>query len=84
MKKLIEEYHQTKQPGDDFLAWLLIRKLGFWGKIMLAVLLWSFWFKFCFDLRFMVFFLEFIFVGSLLYGLGYLILRLRKKRSKRL
>lgn len=38
-----EDFETSKDPGEDFLAWLLIRKLTFAQKMLLSFLLWFFW-----------------------------------------
>lgn len=61
MKKIfiIEEYKATKNKGEDFLHWLLVRKLNIFGKIFIALLLGFLWLKYAFNLVFMVNFLKY-------------------------
>lgn len=74
--KLSEDYKKTKQPTDDFLSWLLLRKINTCGKIFFAITLWLLWLKFAFNLRFMVFFFEFIFICFIVYLLYSLMLKI--------
>lgn len=44
LKRLKKEYLDSRSsPYEGGLEWFLKRKLGFWGKIGVAYLLWFFW-----------------------------------------
>lgn len=42
-KKLRQDFEESKSPDDDFLGWLLRRKLSFWGKMAVVASLWLIW-----------------------------------------
>ncbi|NSP90854.1 hypothetical protein HRE65_13625, partial [Enterococcus faecalis] len=51
-KNILEEYRATKNKGEDFLHWLLVRKLNTFGKVVIAIILWLLWLKYAFNLVF--------------------------------
>ncbi|MGX7352482.1 hypothetical protein [Enterococcus canis] len=73
MKKWREAYQNSKQPNEDFLYWLLVRKLSTTGKVILAAILWGLWMKYAFNLVFMLNFFKFIIVVAIIYFLYSLI-----------
>jgi hypothetical protein len=73
IKKFINDFKSTKQPEDDFLKWLLLRKFSTRGKVILAVILWALWMRYAFDLVFMVNFFKFIIFIGFLYIVFYII-----------
>lgn len=38
-KKLYQDYEETSMPYEDFLEWFVKKRLGWWGRIVLAHLL---------------------------------------------
>lgn len=43
-KKLKEDYLESRfSEYEGFFEWFLKRKLGFWGKMVFAYILWAFW-----------------------------------------
>ncbi|WP_430394368.1 hypothetical protein [Enterococcus faecalis] len=81
-KKILEEYKATKNKGEDFLHWLLVRKLNTFGKVGIAIILWLLWLKYAFNLVFMVNFLKVIVLITILYWLVDIYLRIKKKLKK--
>ncbi|WP_207115364.1 hypothetical protein [Enterococcus sp. DIV1298c] len=79
--KIFREYKATKQPTDDFLSWLFIRRINLRVKLLFIAILWIGWLRFSFDLVFMVRFFQFVFIGFLIY-LMYLLVLLIKKIAK--
>lgn len=64
---LLKEYKKNKENHEDFLEWLLVRKLSTRGKLVLFSFLWILFLKFGYNLRVMVFFFEFVFIVLTLY-----------------
>ncbi|WP_368545424.1 hypothetical protein [Enterococcus faecalis] len=81
-KSIIEEYKATKNKGEDFLHWLLVRKLNAFGKILIAIILWFFWLKYAFNLVFMVNFLKIVVLITIIYWLIEFFLWVKKKLGK--
>ena len=50
LKTIKTDYEESKNLGEGFTEWFLKRKLGFWGKLILAYLLWLFYSYLLFDL----------------------------------
>lgn len=75
-KKIKNEFRETKQTNEDFLQWLLIRKLSTKEKWLLALFLWILWIKYAFNITFMFNFFKVILLISLIYGLLSMISRL--------
>lgn len=75
-KKIKNEFRETKQTNEDFLQWLLIRKLSTKEKWLLALFLWILWIKYAFNIAFMFNFFKVILLISLIYGLLSMISRL--------
>lgn len=81
-KNILEEYRATKNKGEDFLHWLLVRKLNTFGKVVIAIILWLLWLKYVFNLIFMVNFLKIIVLITIIYWLVDIYLRVRNKLKK--
>ena len=64
---LLKEYKKNKENHEDFLEWLLVRKLSTRGKLVLFSFLWILFLKFAYNVRVMVFFFEFVFIAVTLY-----------------
>ncbi|OTN82276.1 hypothetical protein [Enterococcus faecium] len=77
--KIWEEYKITRNKEEDFLYWLIIRKLNIFEKIVVALILWGVWLKYAFDLVFMVKFLEVIFLVGIIYWLVDIFLRIKNR-----
>lgn len=75
-KKIKNEFRETKQTNEDFLQWLLIRKLSTKEKWLLTLFLWILWIKYAFNIAFMFNFFKVILLISLIYGLLSMISRL--------
>ncbi|MGX7233412.1 hypothetical protein ACWODG_12165 [Enterococcus italicus] len=65
--KLLEEYKKNSEKHEDFLEWFLVKKISFMGKIFFISVLWILFLIFGFNLRFMVFFFEFIVISLIIY-----------------
>lgn len=63
---LLKEYKKNKE-NEDFLEWLLVRKLSTRGKLVLFSFLWILFLNFAYNVRVMVFFFEFVFIAVTLY-----------------
>ncbi|HFU4198476.1 TPA: hypothetical protein ACGO8W_000741 [Streptococcus suis] len=62
---------------ESFAEWFLKRKLGFWGKMISAYLLWLVWIFFFSHPRYIIFF----FYGVLLLSLIIMLIEWRKYRK---
>ncbi|HFE9850582.1 hypothetical protein [Enterococcus faecalis] len=82
-KNILEEYRATKNKGEDFLHWLLVRKLNTFGKVVIAIILWLLWLKYAFNLVFMVNFLKVIVLITIIYWLVDIYLRVKNKLKKK-
>lgn len=81
-KNILEEYRATKNKGEDFLHWLLIRKVNTFGKVVIAIILWLLWLKYIFNLIFMVNFLKIIVLITIIYWLTDIYLRVKNQLKK--
>ncbi|HAP3438600.1 hypothetical protein [Enterococcus faecalis] len=81
-KNILEEYRATKNKGEDFLHWLLIRKVNTFGKVVIAIILWLLWLKYVFNLIFMVNFLKIIVLITIIYWLTDIYLRVKNQLKK--
>lgn len=44
IQQLWQDYLDTRQTStEDFMEWFFKRRLGFWGKLTTAYLLWAIW-----------------------------------------
>lgn len=59
---IYKEYKTKKHPDDDFLRWILIRKLNLKQQLFFIVILWSAWIWVAPNLKFWVFFFEFVLI----------------------
>lgn len=75
---LLKEYKKSKE-NEDFLEWLLVRKLSTRGKLVLFSFLWILFLKFAYNVRVMVFFFEFVFIAVTLYFVATGLYRMAKK-----
>lgn len=80
-KNILEEYKATKNKGEDFLHWLLVRKLNTFWKVI-VIILWLLWLKYAFNLVFMVNFLKVIVLIIIIYWIVDIYLRVKKKLKK--
>lgn len=76
---LWKEYKTNKEKHEDFLEWLLVRKLSTMGKFVLFIFLWLLFLKFGYNLKVMVFFFEFVFIALILYFMTTSLYRMAKK-----
>ena len=76
---LLKEYRKNKENHEDFLEWLLVRKLSSRGKLVLFSFLWILFLKFAYNVRVMVFFFEFVFIAVTLYFVAIGLYRMAKK-----
>ncbi|WP_445450139.1 hypothetical protein [Enterococcus faecalis] len=81
-KNILEEYRATKNKGEDFLHWLLIRKVNTFGKVVIAIILWLLWLKYAFNLVFRVNFLKITVLITIIYWLTDIYLRVKNKLKK--
>lgn len=76
---LPKEYKKNKENHEDFLEWLLVRKLSTRGKLVLFSFFWILFLKFAYNLRVMIFFFEFVFIAVTLYFMATVGYRMAKK-----
>ncbi|APB32068.1 MULTISPECIES: hypothetical protein [Vagococcus] len=76
--KLYEQYRDTKSYDDDFLRWLLIRKLNLKQQLAIIFVLWMVWIILAPNLVFWVTFFKYAIIISLITALIVFI----KKRLK--
>ncbi|MGM8182781.1 hypothetical protein [Enterococcus italicus] len=76
---LLKEYRKNKENHEDFLEWLLVRKLSTRGKLVLFSFLWILFLKFAYNVRVMVFFFEFVFIAVTLFFMATGLYRMAKK-----
>ncbi len=76
---LLKEYKKNKENHEDFLEWLLVRKLSTRGKLVLFSFLWILFLKFAYNVRVIVFFFEFVFIAVTLYFTSTGVYRMAKK-----
>ena len=81
-KNILEEYRATKNKGEDFLHWLLVRKVNTFGKVVIAITLWLLWLKYASNLVFLVNFLKVIVLITIIYWLADIYLRVKNKLKK--
>ncbi|EPN5990349.1 hypothetical protein ACT0K6_000151 [Enterococcus faecalis] len=81
-KSILKEFKATKNKGEDFLHWLLVRKLNTFGKVVIALILWILWLKYAFNLVFMVNFLKVVVLITIVYWLIEFFLWVKEKLGK--
>lgn len=83
MKKLIQDFKDTRVGNEDFLYWFLVRKLSLGGKLFLSAILWALFFKYGYNLWAMILLFEGAILLSLLTGIVWLIQFFIKKSKGR-
>ena len=79
LNKLIEEYRESKGPGEDIVEWFLKRKARMRIRFLFAYTLWAVWIFFWFRPDHFIYMLEGVFVFSIFYSLFDLVRTICKK-----
>lgn len=84
VKKVIQEFRDTRVGNEDFLYWFLVRKLSLGWRLFLALGLWILFFRYGYSLWAMILFFEGAIILSLLMGIVWVIqFFIKKSKAKK-